>query len=135
MIYLLLIFILTPLVELYLLIKLGMIIGALNTVLLVILTGFLGALLARSQGFKIFKRINDELEQGIIPSEALIDGFFVLVGGLLLITPGILTDIVGFLLVIPYTREPFKSYIKYKLKDMADRRSGMHFRYYYRHHQ
>jgi UPF0716 protein FxsA len=135
MIYLLLLFIVTPLLELYLLIKIGMIIGAFNTIALVVLTGFLGALLARSQGFKIFKRINDELEQGIIPSDALIDGFFVLIGGLLLITPGILTDILGFLFVIPYTREPFRDYVKYKLKDMAQRRRGVHFKYYYRHHE
>ena len=128
--YLILIFVITPLIELYLLIKIGSLIGAFNTIMLVVLTGIMGAILARSQGLAILSRINSDLEAGIMPGEPLIDGLFVLVGGLLLITPGIITDIIGFVFVIPYTREIVKKYIKNKLKYMARNRTVINIRYF-----
>jgi len=112
-------FVAMPIIELYLLIKIGAYIGALNTIMIVVLTGVVGAILARSQGLTILNNINNELQAGIMPGESLIDGLFVLVGGLLLITPGVITDIIGFIFVIPATRAIVKEYIKGKLESMA----------------
>ena len=128
--YLILAFIITPIVELYLLIKIGVLIGAFNTIMLVVLTGIAGALLARSQGLAVLNKINSDLESGIMPAESLIDGLFILIGGLLLITPGIITDVIGFIFVIPYTREVVKKYIKNKLKTMARDRNIINIRYF-----
>ncbi len=128
--YLFLLFVLTPVVELYLLIKVGSYIGALNTILIVIFTGIAGAYLARSQGIRILNKINDDLSSGLIPAESLIDGLFVLIGGILLITPGIITDIIGFLLVIPATRAILKRYLKAKFKEMAQNRTVINVRYF-----
>lgn len=101
---LVLIFVLTPLVELAILVYLGTIIGALYTVLIVVVTGIVGAVLARNQGLATLSRIRNSLEQGIIPSNELFAGALILAGGLLLLTPGIITDIIGFAVLIPQTR-------------------------------
>lgn len=130
--YLILAFVATPIIELYLLIKIGSMIGAFNTIMLVVLTGIAGALLARSQGLAVLNKINSDLESGSMPAEALIDGLFILVGGLLLITPGIITDIIGFIFVIPHTREVVKKYIKNKLKTMARDKNSINIKYFSR---
>jgi len=101
---LMLLFILTPLVELAILVYLGTIIGALYTIIIVVVTGIVGAILARNQGLATLSRIRSSLEQGIIPSNELFAGALILVGGLLLLTPGIITDIIGFTVLIPRTR-------------------------------
>ena len=101
---LVLIFVLTPLVELAILVYLGTIIGALYTIIIVVVTGIVGAILARNQGLATLSRIRSSLEQGIIPSNELFAGALILVGGLLLLTPGIITDIIGFTVLIPQTR-------------------------------
>jgi UPF0716 protein FxsA len=108
---LVLLFTIVPLIELLLLIELGGKIGAANTVAVVIMTGFAGAALARSQGFGILNRIQSELAQGKLPGASLLDGLFVFAGGLLLLTPGLLTDILGFCLLVPAAREPLKRYL------------------------
>lgn len=130
--YLILAFIITPIVELYLLIKIGTLLGAFNTIMLVVLTGIAGALLARSQGLAVLNKINSDLESGSMPAESLIDGLFILTGGLLLITPGIITDVIGFIFVIPHTREVVKKYIKNKLRTMARDRNIINIRYFSR---
>ncbi|MCY4442050.1 MAG: FxsA family protein, partial [Deltaproteobacteria bacterium] len=89
---LLLLFTVVPLVELYLLIEVGSVIGGLNTILLVLGTGALGAFLARLEGLRTLGQIQRNLNQGIVPAEEMVDGVIILVAGLLLITPGILTD-------------------------------------------
>jgi len=101
---LVLLFVLTPLVELAILVYLGTIIGALYTVLIVVATGILGAVMARRQGLATLSRIRSSIERGIIPSNELFHGALILAGGLLLLTPGIITDIVGFAVLIPQTR-------------------------------
>ena len=113
---LILLFVIVPLVELALLIEIGQQIGLTSTLGLVILTGIAGAYLARSQGFYIFTQIQAELQQGRLPAESLFDGLLILVGGLLLLTPGILTDILGFLLLIPASRFVIKNFLKKKLQ-------------------
>ncbi|MGA1869134.1 MAG: FxsA family protein [bacterium] len=113
---LLLLFIGIPLLELAILIKIGTIIGTLNTILLIFITGTIGAALAKWQGLEVMTRTREELAMGHIPSNELFDGVCILIGGFLLLTPGLLTDILGFILLIPPTREVIKGYIRHKLE-------------------
>ena len=99
---LLILFTVVPLVELALLIKLGNLIGLWPTILIVIATGVLGAALARSQGTRTVGAIRAELAQGRAPTESLINGLLILVGGVVLLTPGLLTDLLGFSLLVPF---------------------------------
>lgn len=109
---LILLFTLTPLVELAILIYLGTLIGILYTVLIVVVTGVVGAALARNQGLATLSRIRGSLEEGVIPSKELFEGALILVGGLLLLTPGIITDIAGFSLLVPQTRRIVGRYVR-----------------------
>jgi len=111
---------LLPLVELWLLIEIGKVIDSGPTILLVLGTGLLGALLVRSQGFYILSQIRADLVQGIISGEKLFDGLCVLLGGLLLIVPGLITDLSGIFLLIPYTRQRVKSLLRRFLRLMID---------------
>ena len=114
-----LLFAVVPLIELYFLIKVGTYIGALNTVLLIIATALLGAYLARLEGLRTLRQINDNLAQGILPAEELIDGLLIFAGGVLLITPGVLTDIFALFLLIPFTRTIFKRWLRRKFDRMV----------------
>ncbi|MDO9535851.1 MAG: FxsA family protein, partial [Bacillota bacterium] len=105
---LLLMFTVIPLVELWLLIEVGRIIGSFITIILVASTGFFGVLLARSQGLQIFYRMQEEMRGGFVPTDEILDGVCILVGGAVLLTPGLITDLVGFLLLIPVSRELIK---------------------------
>ena len=107
-------FTLIPIIELYLLIEVGTIIGALNTVILVIVTGFAGAWLARLQGMHTMIRVRSSLQQGIMPTEELMDALLIFVAGIVLLTPGFITDAAGLLLLIPETRRHFKRFLRYK---------------------
>lgn len=93
-----------PIAELYFLIKIGGVIGAFNTVLIIFLTAGIGAYLARSQGFIVFNRINQALQEGRSPARELLDGLFVLLGGFTLLTPGFITDLIGISMLIPLSR-------------------------------
>ena len=101
---LILIFIIVPLMEILLLIEIGSRIGTLNTISIIIVTGILGGYMMRHQGFAILTNIRMDLSQGRMPTGELINGALVLVGGILLLTPGFFTDAVGFILLIPTTR-------------------------------
>ncbi len=101
---LVLLFTLVPALEIYLLIKVGAGIGAANTILLIIATGVVGAHYARLQGFRVVQRLQASLNEGRLPAAEIIDGAMLLVGGALLLTPGFLTDAVGFSLIFPPTR-------------------------------
>ncbi|GAB4273585.1 MAG: membrane protein FxsA [Deferrisomatales bacterium] len=105
---LLVLFTLVPALEIYLLVKVGAGIGAANTVLLILATGVVGAYYARRQGFNVVLRLQRSLEEGRLPANELVDGAMLLVGGALLITPGLLTDAAGFALIFPPTREALK---------------------------
>jgi UPF0716 protein FxsA len=113
---LLLLFTCIPLAELYLLLQIGSVIGALNTILLVIITGVLGAYLAQQEGLRTLERIRTLMAQGEMPGEPLIDALLILVAGFVLITPGILTDLLGFLMLIPATRAPIRRWISGQLE-------------------
>ena len=105
-------FTLIPVIEIYLFIEIGGSIGALNTVALVIITGFAGAYLARMQGLQTMFKVQTSLQQGIIPKEELIDALLIFVAGIVLLTPGFLTDAFGLLLLYPDTRSRFKRFLK-----------------------
>ncbi|MEE9124761.1 MAG: FxsA family protein [candidate division NC10 bacterium] len=109
---LLLLFIVVPLVELYLLIEVGSRLGAGTTVILIALTGGVGALLARMQGFRVVLQIRERLRGGQLPADELLSGGLVVAGGLLLVTPGLLTDAVGLALLLPFVRSRVVEWVK-----------------------
>jgi UPF0716 protein FxsA len=101
---LLVLFTLVPLVELFLLIQVGRVIGLWPTIGIVIATGALGAWLARFQGLRVLWTIRENLAQGTMPTTALLDGALILAAGAVLLTPGLITDAIGFFLLIPAGR-------------------------------
>jgi UPF0716 protein FxsA len=105
---LLLLFILVPFVELVLLLYLADATSWQITLAVVIATGVIGTLLARSQGWRVWSRIHTELAGGRMPTEPLLDAVLIFVAGALLLTPGVLTDLLGILLLIPWTRSYFR---------------------------
>ena len=107
-----LLFTLIPAIELYLIIRVGSIIGAANTILFIIGTGMLGAYYARQQGLAVMTSIQTRMNQGQLPGDDLVNGAMLLVGGAFLITPGFLTDFAGFSLIFPPTREAIKVVVK-----------------------
>ncbi len=115
---LLFLFIAMPMLELALLVKVGTLIGFWPTMGIVICTAILGASLARYQGFVTYVRIQQSLQQGAMPAEEMIDGVLILVGGIVLLTPGFITDIFGFILLIPFTRYWLKRWLRKKFDQM-----------------
>ena len=115
---LILVFTIVPLAELYILIKIGTYIGGFNTILLVLMTTVLGALLARLQGLRTLRQIQLSLSQGQIPAEELIDGVLILFGGILLVIPGVLTDLFALVLLLPFTRTYFKRWLRRRFDRM-----------------
>ncbi|MDY0093590.1 MAG: FxsA family protein [Candidatus Vecturithrix sp.] len=111
-----------PALEIYILITVGSIIGAFNTLLLIILTGVTGAYLAKLEGMRTVLKIQANLQQGVMPAEELIDALIILAAGLALLTPGFLTDITGLLLLIPQVR----FYVKRWLRKTFDRWTNTH---------
>ncbi len=99
-----LLFLGVPVLELLLLIQMGRWVGVWPTVALVLVTGFAGATLARLEGLRVLIQIQAALARGQLPGRALLDGLAVLLGGALLLTPGILTDLVGLSFLFPLTR-------------------------------
>lgn len=101
---LLVLFVTIPLAELFLLIEVGGWIGALPTIGLCLLTAMLGAALLRQQGLQTFARARSNLDRGSLPAMEMLEGVALIAGGALLLTPGLVTDVIGFLCLIPFTR-------------------------------
>ena len=118
---LLFVFILIPFIELAILVKIGTMIGFWYTMSVVVVTAIVGASLARYQGLKVYSRIQGELNSGRIPSEDMLDAMFVFAGGIVLLTPGFITDIAGIMFLTPVTRKIFKSHLKNILGDRIRR--------------
>lgn len=112
--YLLLLFLLVPLVEIYFLIKVGDVIGAGWTVFLVVFTAVLGVWLLRLQGLSTLYRVQASLERGELPATAMLEGMLLLVAGALLLTPGFVTDTIGFLLLVPPLRARLAAWLLFK---------------------
>lgn len=116
-----LLFTVVPALELWLLIQIGSIIGTVETIFLIILTGAIGANLARNQGIQVLSELNQTLAQGKSPAKKVAEGLLILGGGLLLITPGVCTDIVGFSVMIP----PFRAALAQVLQSVLLKRVQM----------
>ncbi|MBP1931193.1 FxsA family protein [Ammoniphilus resinae] len=121
------ILIIIPTMEIWGLITAGKAFGWLPTLFMIIFTGMLGAWLAKRQGLQVWQRTIRELQHGGIPGDALLDGVVILAGGLLLLTPGFFTDLIGFLCLIPTTRGIFKLLlIKWLWKNFQNGRFVIH---------
>jgi len=114
MLKLFLAFTLIPALEIFLFIRIGGAIGVFNTFLVVILTGIVGAGLARWQGAETMFRIRQSLNQGVTPAEDMVDAGLIFVAGMVLLTPGFLTDAIGILLLWPLSRRRFKIFLRRK---------------------
>ena len=101
-------FITIPICEIFIFLEAGNLIGPLPTLATVILTGIAGAYLARTQGLELVAKVQKSLNHGELPSDELLDGLFILAGGLMLLTPGFLTDLIGFVCLTPLVRQPLK---------------------------
>jgi UPF0716 protein FxsA len=99
-----LLFIVVPVLEIYVLIQVGQVIGAWWTILLLVADGFLGSWLMKREGGRAWGALREALAGGRMPARELADGALILVGGTLLLTPGFLSDVVGFFFVLPFTR-------------------------------
>jgi UPF0716 protein FxsA len=117
-------FTLSPFIEIYLLIKIGGQIGAFNTVLIVILTGLLGASLARLEGIKTMTKVRDSLNRGDLPAEEMLDAMLIFVAGVVLLTPGFITDLTGLALLVPKLRYRFKRWLRRKFDEWLDKTNG-----------
>lgn len=109
-------FTVVPLVELYLLLWVGRLVGFWPTVALVLCTGLLGAALAKLEGIRVLTRWQTSLAEGRVPEEGVLDGVLVFIGGLFLITPGVLTDAFGLLMLVPPTRRLFARFIRARIE-------------------
>lgn len=116
-----LLFTITTLVEMVLLIQLGKWMGVAPTLALVVITGLVGAWLARREGTRALGAIRQQLAAGQMPTDGLLDGIAVLIAGAFLLTPGVLTDVAGFLLLVPAARAPMKAAIKRQFRSAIER--------------
>ncbi|MEM6998431.1 MAG: FxsA family protein [Pseudomonadota bacterium] len=115
-------FILIPLIEISLIIQVGQIIGAFHTIVLIVFTAVVGAGLLKIQGTSTLSRVQQQLEQGQLPAQELIEGVMLLLAGALLLTPGFFTDVIGFLILTPHIRSLFAvNLLKYILVDRVNR--------------
>ncbi|MGA7827204.1 MAG: FxsA family protein [Geobacteraceae bacterium] len=106
-----LLFTVVPIIEIWLLIKVGRVIGALPTVGLLLAISLVGAWLAKSQGLRTIAAIRDELAAGRLPAARLLDGAMILAGGVLLLTPGFFTDFLGLFFLFPLSRTFLKKWL------------------------
>ncbi len=125
-----LIFLLVPLIEIYILIQVGQVIGALWTVFFVVLTAVIGVQLLKSQGLSTLSRAQSKMNQGEMPASELFEGLALVVAGAFLLTPGFFTDAFGFLLLFPPTRVWIIALMTRKL--MASGRFVMQQEYHHR---
>lgn len=113
---LVLLFTLIPIIELALILWVNTLIGPWPTLAIILVTGFSGALLGKLQGLKAWRKIKEELARGELPQDSILDGLAVLLASALLLTPGVLTDLAGFILLIPATRAPIRRFARKKLE-------------------
>jgi len=109
--YIMFLIIVIPAAEIGILFCSGQLIGFWPTVLLIIATGVIGAYLAKKEGLETIRRVQEQLQMAQIPSDAVLDGICILIGGTLLLTPGFITDVTGFFMLFPPTRKGFKYFM------------------------
>jgi len=125
---LLMLFILIPLIELYFLLEISQFIGVFTTVMIIIFTGAAGVSIARRQGYQVVNNIRSTLNAGKMPTDDLISALLILIGGVTLLTPGFLTDITGFLLILPGSRDLIAALVKkYFVKYVKENKVEVHY--------
>jgi len=117
-------FLLIPILEIYLLIKVAGLIDWLPTIALVVLTAVIGASLLKSQGAQTYLRFNQSLSEGRVPANEILEGVALLIGGALLLTPGFFTDMIGFFCLLPITRRPVVTFIVNRFNPIAGMNMG-----------
>lgn len=122
-----LIFILLPIIEMAILIKVGTVIGALSTIGLVLLTAIIGAALLRQQGLATLLRANQRLNSGELPAREVAEGLILAVGGALLLTPGFVTDTFGLLCLLPFTRQWLAAHVLKRMVVASGTTRSFHF--------
>ncbi|TGB04078.1 FxsA family protein [Halobacillus salinus] len=121
--WLLLFILIVPALEIGVLIWAGNWMGPWWVILLIIATGIIGAWLAKQQGLETIRNVQDSMSRGQPPQDALLDGACILVGGAVLLTPGFITDAIGFILLVPATRAPIKRLLRKVIMRMMDKGS------------
>jgi len=116
-------FLLLPVIELALLVQVDRLIGFWPTIGLILATGLIGSVLVRRAGLSVWRQLQQRLAGGGLPGKEIIDGAIILVAGALLITPGVLTDVLGFIGLFPYTRAFIRKILR-KRVDRAIRQSA-----------
>lgn len=119
-----LVFLAVPIIEIYLIIQVGHAVGALNTVLILIADSILGSWLVKREGFKAWTRLREAIAAGRMPTKELADGVLVVIGGALLITPGFMSDILGLICVLPFTRPAIRGVFMRRAAARAARGAG-----------
>jgi UPF0716 protein FxsA len=122
--WLFLLFIGVPLLEIYLLIKVGSLIGGLPTILLVVLTAIVGIAMLRWQGISALARVHHALERGELPALELLESMMLLIGGVLFLTPGFVTDLCGFLCLVPRFRSAVALWVLQRSQIFVQRRTA-----------
>ncbi|SDB94584.1 UPF0716 protein FxsA [Pelagirhabdus alkalitolerans] len=123
-----LLLIIMPALEIGVFIWAGGRIGAWSVIGFIVLTGFVGATLAKQQGVQTLRKAQSDMQYQQLPKEAIFDGICILIGGIVLLTPGFITDAIGFLLLIPFTRTPLKNALKTLIQQMIANQSVMIYR-------
>lgn len=111
-----LMFTVIPFIEVTLLLQLSKYLGVGSTIFMVLFSGVVGAYFVRREGFSIWFKLQKELQEGQVPSDQIFNGLLLLIAGIVLVTPGLLTDMLGYFLIIPYTREIVKKIIVNHIK-------------------
>ncbi len=119
-----LLFILLPIVEIAVLIQVGQVIGAWNTIALLILVGVAGAWLAKREGLAVYRRFRQQVESGVVPGREIADGFMILLAGALLLTPGFVTDVLALLLLLPPVRAVIRASVLHRVTRGVYHRRG-----------
>lgn len=120
MLKLFLLFTALPILELYVLLEIGSLLGVYRTVGVILITAIVGASMWKTQGLIVLRKINDRLKNEDIPGNELLEGLLVLAGGLFLVTPGFLTDAAGFLCLLPASRTWFAKLLKQWLRKQVE---------------
>lgn len=120
---LLLIFLLIPVIEIGVFVWVGGYIGPWPVMGLIVLTALLGVVLTRQQGMETWRRAQESISHGNMPTEQLIDGLCILIGSVFLVTPGFVTDLIGIILILPFTRYPLKLQIIKFFKNRINRQT------------
>jgi UPF0716 protein FxsA len=112
---LVLLFILVPIAELFVIIQVGHVLGVLDTLALLVLVSLTGAWLVKREGLAVLRRVQRQLDAGVLPGSELVDGALILTAGILLLTPGVLTDVVGIFLLLPPVRAGVRRAVRRRL--------------------